>query len=70
MDWVYANGLELNESKTKIIPIGSLPYVATIDMISLPQVVINGNRIKYVDSAKNLGVTITPTSNWDLHVVG
>ena len=47
---------------------GSLPYVASIDMSSLPQVVINGTRTKYVDSIKNLGVTITPTLNWDLHV--
>ena len=62
-DWAYANGLERNESKTKIMIMGSLPYVASIDMSSLPQLVINGTRVKYVDNVKNLGVKITPTSN-------
>ena len=47
---------------------GSMPYIAFIDMGSLPQVVMNGNRIRYVDSVKNLGVTITPTLTWDLLV--
>ena len=47
---------------------GSLPFVASIDMSSLPQVTINGTRIKYVDNVKNLGFTMTPTLNWDLHV--
>ena len=62
-DWAYANGLELNESETKIMLMGSLPYVVAIEMSSLSQVVINGTRIKYVDSVKNLDVTITPTFN-------
>ena len=44
-DWACANGLELNESKTKIMLMGSLPYVVSIDMSSLPKVVINGTRI-------------------------
>ena len=35
------------------------PYVASIDINSLPQVIINGSRIKYVDCVKNLGVSIT-----------
>ena len=47
---------------------GSLPYVASIGMSSLTEVVINSARIKYIDSVKSLGVTITPTLNWDLHV--
>ena len=47
---------------------GSLPYVAPIDMNSLPTVVINCTNIKYVDKVKNLGVWITPTLNWDLHL--
>ena len=38
------NGLELNESKTKIMLMGSVPYVAFIRMNSLPQLVINGTK--------------------------
>ena len=63
-DWARANGLQLNDSKTKIMLMGSLSFVASIDMNSLPQVAINGTRIKYVDSVKNLCVMIT--LNWDL----
>ena len=48
--------------------VGSLPFVASIDMNSLPQVTINGTRIKYVNSIKNVGVTMTQTLSWDLHV--
>ena len=44
---------------------GNLLYVAPIDMNSLLPVVIN---FKYVDKVKNLGVLISPTLNWDLHV--
>ena len=47
---------------------GSLPYVAPIDMNSLPPVVIHGTNIKYVDKVKNIGVWIAPTLDWDLHV--
>ena len=62
-DWARANGLELNESKIKIMSMGSLPFGASTDMNSLPQVTINGTRIKYADSVKNLGITMTPTFN-------
>ena len=67
-DWAHANGLGLNESKTKIMLMGSMRHIASIDISSLPQAVLNGNRIKYLDSVKSLGVTITPTLPWDLHV--
>ena len=61
-DWVTANG-----KKTKVMLIGSLPYVTPIDMNSLPPVFINGTIIKYVDRVKKLGVWITPKLNWNLH---
>ena len=31
-DWAQANGLELNEKKTKVMIIGSIPYFALIDV--------------------------------------
>ena len=39
----------------------SVPYVASIQMNSLSQLIINGARIKDVINVKKLGVTITPT---------
>ena len=53
--------MELNEKKTKAMIIRIIPYFASID-------VNNGTSLQYVDKVKNLGVTITPTLNWDLHV--
>ena len=47
--------------KTKLMIMGSLPYVAPIDMNSLPPVVIHGTNIKYVDKVKNIGVWTAPT---------
>ena len=40
---------------------GSLPYVAPIDVNSLPPIVVNVNNIESVDRVKNLGVWITST---------
>ena len=57
-----------DRSKTKIRLTGSVPYVASIDINSLTQVVINATSIKYVDNVKNLGVTITPTLNLNRHL--
>ena len=51
-DWATAIGLELNEKKTKVMLMGSVPHKAPIDMNSLPPVVINGTNIKYVDRVK------------------
>ena len=45
-DWALANGLELNEGKTKVMLMGSVPFVASINMTSLPPVVINGTNLK------------------------
>ena len=67
-DWATDNGLELNVKKTKAIIFGSTRNVAMLPN-SLPQIKINGSSIPYVDQAKNLGVIITPSLNWQPHII-
>ena len=62
--WALQNGLELNQKKIKVMVIGSLPYIISIDFASLPPITVNNIDIEYVHLFKNLGVHITSTLNW------
>ena len=67
-DWAQANGLELNEKKTKVMITVSILYFDSIDINRLPKIIFNGTSIQYVDKMNNLGVAVTPTLNSYLHV--
>ena len=67
-DWAVRNGLQLNERKTKAIILGSMQYIAPINLETTRRIKINGTPIEYISSAKNLGITITDTLNWQPHI--
>ena len=66
-NWAVANGLEVNETKTQVIILGSLPYVSAIDLANLRKIRINNTPLKYATEVKNLGVIINQTIDWNLH---
>ena len=58
-NWARANGLLLNEAKTKVIILGSLFYVSAIDLHTLPRITINGHALPYSTEARSFGVIFT-----------
>ena len=56
--WPQANGLELNEKKTKFMIIGSIPYFASIDVDRLQEIVIDRTSLQYVDKEKTLALLL------------
>ena len=67
-DWAKANGLVLNAQKTKCMLIGSRHYTRLHPINSLPDIVVDGVRISWVKSAKNLGVIIDDNLSWNEHI--
>lgn len=63
-DWATANGLSLNPLKSKCLVIQGRTRKFTFDW----NIVLNGQRIVVVDSAKNLGVIFNRTLTWSNHV--
>ena len=56
--WPQANGLELNEKKTKVMIMGSMPYFASIDVDRLQEIVIDRTSLQYVDKEKTLALLL------------
>ena len=66
--WAESCGLKLNSNKTQAILFGTTKYVNAIDLETLPVLEINGSTIRFSTSIKYLGITVTNTLAWDLHV--
>lgn len=67
-DWARENGLTLNPRKCKAMILGSEFYVSKINLGTTANVCIDYVPIPFVNEACNLGVWITHTLNWSLHV--
>lgn len=63
-DYAAANGLTLNIAKSKVLIIGSAPFVKEIYSSALPPIVINGVALPYVSEALNLGVMFSSDLSW------
>ena len=66
-NWARKNGLLLNPLKTKVMILGSEIYTTRLDLDTLPRVTIDGHALPYATEARNLGVTLTPTLDWEKH---
>lgn len=67
-EWANQNGIQLNAQKTTGIVFGSVQNLMRLDVDSLPPIILNGVRIPFVKSAKNLGVKIADDLSWNSHV--
>ena len=65
-EWLTANNLTLNSSKTEFMLIGSRQRLNTFNR--LPSFTIDGNSIKQVESTKSLGVYIDENLTWNTHI--
>lgn len=62
--WASANGLCLNPSKSKCIIISKKNLVCSIS----DDIILNGERIEIVDTAKNLGIIFNSKLTWSDHI--
>ena len=65
-EWLTANNLTLNRSKTEFMLIGSRQRLNTFNR--LPSFTIDGNSIKQVEFTKSLGVYIDENLTWNIHI--
>ena len=66
-DWLGANRLTLNKSKTEFMLIGSWQRLRTFD--NSPKLVLNDFPIKQVPNTKSLGVFVDEHLTWNAHIV-
>ena len=64
--WLTANKLALNQSKTEFMLIGPRQRLCTFQ--SAPNLTINGTPIKQVSQAKSLGVYVDENLSWTTHI--
>ena len=65
-EWLIANKLTLNASKTEFMLIGSRQRLCTFD--KSPSLSIDDKSIKHVSSTKSLGVHIDENLSWNVHI--
>ena len=62
------NGLKLNKNKTKVMVLGSIFYIKSMNFAFLPSIIVDNLAIEYVHLFKNLCLHIASTFNWKPHV--
>ena len=65
-NWLIANKLTLNTTKTEFMLIGSRQRLCTLTVP--PRPLINGSPIEHVTTAKSLGVLIDDNLTWRSHI--
>ena len=65
-NWLRANKLTLNMTKTEFMPIGSRQRLSTLT--ESPTIAINDFQVSQVTTAKLLGVTIDDRLDWSGHI--
>jgi hypothetical protein len=66
--WSMSHGLRINENKTKPMIVGYTRLLNTINLNTIPRVVVNGVALEFVGTAKNLGIIFNNTLTWPDHV--
>ena len=65
-DWLVANKLTLNKSKTEFLVIGTRQRLRTLDRYSA--IAIDNSPISQVASTKSLGVHVDELISWNTHI--
>ena len=65
-NWLRANKVTLNVTKTKFMVIGSRQRINTLT--DSPTITINDNQVSQATTAKSLGVTIDNKLDWSSHI--
>ncbi|KAJ8735050.1 hypothetical protein PYW08_014300 [Mythimna loreyi] len=67
-EWSRSFGLQINPKKSQAMIIGGRYMRNKLDIASLSPLWLNGVKIEYVDTAKNLGVIMDSHLSWSAHV--
>lgn len=62
--WAISASLTLNPPKTKVMVLGSSPYLGRLDLAVLPRLELGGELINYSTSARDLGVLVDCCLRW------
>ena len=65
-NWLIANKLTLNMTKTEFMLIGSRQKLNSLSV--LPDLEINGTQLNRIDFTKSLGVLINENVTWSNHI--
>lgn len=68
VDWADSKGLILNAKKTTAIIFGTSQNHMLLDKSLLDPIMINGTRINFVESIRDLGVQLNEDLSWNKHV--
>lgn len=63
-NWSSKSSLVLNPGKCKCLVISK----TTLDLTYFPHLMLNGSKIEFVDSSKNLGIVFNRTLTWNNHI--
>lgn len=67
--WAVTVSLILNPPKTKVMVLGSSPFIRRLDLATLPRLELGGERIPYSASVRDLGLLIDSSLRWREQVV-
>ena len=62
--WAHRHGLQLNETKTQVMMMGTTRLMSTLDFNTIPKLTLNDRPLDYCDNVKNLGVILTKNLSW------
>ena len=69
VNWTADNHLRLNPDKIKAIKFGTPIQLNKLNDDEIPSIIVSNVTIDYSSSVLNLGVILTPTLNWSLHIM-
>ena len=69
VNWTADNHLRLNPDKIKAIKFDTAIQLNKLNEEEIPSIIVSNVTIDNSSSALNLGVILTPTLNWSLHIM-
>ncbi|CAG5090605.1 Protein of unknown function [Cotesia congregata] len=67
-DWARDHGLQVNLSKRKAMIIGTNSKLKSLDIESLPPIIVNNIALPYVNQTKGLGLLLNNDLSWNSYV--
>uniref|UniRef100_A0A1B6LTE5 Reverse transcriptase domain-containing protein n=2 Tax=Graphocephala atropunctata TaxID=36148 RepID=A0A1B6LTE5_9HEMI len=63
--WAQRHGLQLNETKTQTMVLGTPRLLSQIDFPNFPKLRLNNSELNYSDKVKNLGIIFNKSLTWN-----
>ena len=59
--WAFKHGLNLNETKTHVMLVGTSRLLGRLNFTTVPKLQLNNNTLDYTEKVKNLGLIMNKT---------